>query len=167
MDTLMKTWKTETQLRKDLSTNWYYCSACSFSLLPTGVCRGNSWLTVLCDVNAIVTWLTTILYGISKQMWSCTGHNSYNNLCRDIQHSFSRPFPHFSHYNLPSLMWLNSLSGFSTCCLSSSHFYPLCVQKNPVLFIGEEQPKNWFTELQVLKGHFDIVRFLVQIDDFR
>ncbi|XP_020313571.1 WD repeat-containing protein 41 isoform X1 [Oncorhynchus mykiss] len=41
------------------------------------------------------------------------------------------------------------------------------VEKNPVLFIGEEQPKNWFTELQVLKGHFDIVRFLVQIDDFR
>uniref|UniRef100_A0A3Q3MQD0 WD repeat domain 41 n=1 Tax=Labrus bergylta TaxID=56723 RepID=A0A3Q3MQD0_9LABR len=37
----------------------------------------------------------------------------------------------------------------------------------PVLCIGEEQPKNWFTELQVLKGHFDIVRFLVQIDDFR
>uniref|UniRef100_A0A4W5K452 WD repeat domain 41 n=1 Tax=Hucho hucho TaxID=62062 RepID=A0A4W5K452_9TELE len=34
------------------------------------------------------------------------------------------------------------------------------VEKNPVLFIGEEQPKNWFTELQVLKGHFDIVRFL-------
>lgn len=33
--------------------------------------------------------------------------------------------------------------------------------------IGEEQPKNCFTELQVLKGHFDIVRFLVQIDDFR
>lgn len=33
--------------------------------------------------------------------------------------------------------------------------------------IGEEQPKNWFTELQVLKGHFDIVRFLVQIDDLR
>ncbi|KAK6316136.1 hypothetical protein J4Q44_G00136600 [Coregonus suidteri] len=41
------------------------------------------------------------------------------------------------------------------------------VEKNHVLFIGEEQPKNWFTELQVLKGHFDIVRFLVQIDDFR
>lgn len=41
------------------------------------------------------------------------------------------------------------------------------VEKSPVLCIGEEQPKNWFTELQVLKGHFDIVRFLVQIDDFR
>ncbi|XP_037340796.2 WD repeat-containing protein 41 [Pungitius pungitius] len=41
------------------------------------------------------------------------------------------------------------------------------VEKGPVLCIGEEQPKNWFTELQVLKGHFDIVRFLVQIDDFR
>lgn len=36
-----------------------------------------------------------------------------------------------------------------------------------MLCIGEEQPKNCFTELQVLKGHFDIVRFLVQIDDFR
>uniref|UniRef100_A0A3Q2QBT6 WD repeat domain 41 n=1 Tax=Fundulus heteroclitus TaxID=8078 RepID=A0A3Q2QBT6_FUNHE len=41
------------------------------------------------------------------------------------------------------------------------------VEKSPVLCIGEEQPKNRFTELQVLKGHFDIVRFLVQIDDFR
>ncbi|XP_046873928.1 WD repeat-containing protein 41 isoform X1 [Hypomesus transpacificus] len=41
------------------------------------------------------------------------------------------------------------------------------VEKSPALFIGEEQPKNRFTELQVLKGHFDIVRFLVQIDDFR
>lgn len=41
------------------------------------------------------------------------------------------------------------------------------VEKSPSLFIGEEQPKNRFTELQVLKGHFDIVRFLVQIDDFR
>ncbi|MEQ2200118.1 hypothetical protein XENOCAPTIV_023022 [Xenoophorus captivus] len=34
------------------------------------------------------------------------------------------------------------------------------VEKSPVLCIGEEQPKNCFTELQVLKGHFDIVRFL-------
>ncbi|XP_037547775.1 WD repeat-containing protein 41, partial [Nematolebias whitei] len=41
------------------------------------------------------------------------------------------------------------------------------LEKSPVLCIGEEQPKNCFTELQVLKGHFDIVRFLVQIDDFR
>ncbi|KAM6985613.1 WD repeat-containing protein 41 [Aplochiton taeniatus] len=41
------------------------------------------------------------------------------------------------------------------------------VEKSPALCIGEEQPKNWFTELQVLKGHFDIVRFLLQIDDFR
>ncbi|XP_061553839.1 WD repeat-containing protein 41 isoform X5 [Phycodurus eques] len=40
-------------------------------------------------------------------------------------------------------------------------------EKSGVLRIGEEQPKNRFTELQVLKGHFDIVRFLVQIDDFR
>ncbi|MBN3301134.1 WDR41 protein, partial [Amia calva] len=41
------------------------------------------------------------------------------------------------------------------------------LQKTTVLLIGEEQPKNSYTELQVLKGHFDIVRFLVQIDDFR
>ncbi|KAJ8261258.1 hypothetical protein COCON_G00169810 [Conger conger] len=41
------------------------------------------------------------------------------------------------------------------------------VERNTVLFIGEEQPKNSYTELQVLKGHFDMVRFLVQIDDFR
>ncbi|KAK1803593.1 hypothetical protein P4O66_021009 [Electrophorus voltai] len=41
------------------------------------------------------------------------------------------------------------------------------IEKSAALCIGEEQPKNCFTELQVLKGHFDIVRFLVQIDDFR
>ncbi|KAG9266006.1 WD repeat-containing protein 41 [Astyanax mexicanus] len=41
------------------------------------------------------------------------------------------------------------------------------VEKSAALCIREEQPKNCFTELQVLKGHFDIVRFLVQIDDFR
>ncbi|XP_061822265.1 WD repeat-containing protein 41 [Nerophis lumbriciformis] len=41
------------------------------------------------------------------------------------------------------------------------------VEKSGALCIGEEQPKNCFTELQVLRGHFDIVRFLVQIDDFR
>ncbi|KAM9450847.1 WD repeat-containing protein 41 isoform 1-T3 [Clarias gariepinus] len=35
------------------------------------------------------------------------------------------------------------------------------------LCIGEDQPKNSYTELQVLRGHFDIVRFLVQIDDIR
>uniref|UniRef100_A0A4W6DC66 Uncharacterized protein n=1 Tax=Lates calcarifer TaxID=8187 RepID=A0A4W6DC66_LATCA len=52
-------------------------------------------------------------------------------------------------------------------CLFVSLLSLLCLQKSPVLCIGEEQPKNWFTELQVLKGHFDIVRFLVQIDDFR
>ncbi|KAK7895907.1 hypothetical protein WMY93_021232 [Mugilogobius chulae] len=41
------------------------------------------------------------------------------------------------------------------------------VEKSSSLCAEEEQPKNCFTELQVLKGHFDIVRFLVQIDDFR
>lgn len=41
------------------------------------------------------------------------------------------------------------------------------VEKNSVLFSGEEQPKNCFTELQVLKGHFDIVRYVVKIDDIR
>ncbi|XP_062397450.1 WD repeat-containing protein 41 [Sardina pilchardus] len=41
------------------------------------------------------------------------------------------------------------------------------VEKNSVLFSGEEQPRNCFTELQVLKGHFDIVRYVVQIDDIR
>lgn len=41
------------------------------------------------------------------------------------------------------------------------------VEKSAALFIGEEQPKNCFTEMQVLKGHFDIARFLVQIDDLR
>lgn len=57
-----------------------------------------------------------------------------------------------------------STSALQPVCLTLSLS---CLQKSPVLCIGEEQPKNWFTELQVLKGHFDIVRFLVQIDDFR
>ncbi|XP_042305616.1 WD repeat-containing protein 41 isoform X2 [Sceloporus undulatus] len=33
--------------------------------------------------------------------------------------------------------------------------------------IGEEQTQNPYTELLVLKGHHDIVRFLVAIDDYR
>ncbi|KAL2099822.1 hypothetical protein ACEWY4_004216 [Coilia grayii] len=41
------------------------------------------------------------------------------------------------------------------------------VEKNSILFSAEEQPRNCYTELQVLKGHFDIVRYLVQIDDLR
>ncbi|XP_063066897.1 WD repeat-containing protein 41 [Engraulis encrasicolus] len=41
------------------------------------------------------------------------------------------------------------------------------VEKSSIQFSGEEQPQNCYTELQVLKGHFDIVRYLVQIDDVR
>ncbi|EPY79498.1 hypothetical protein CB1_000917017 [Camelus ferus] len=33
--------------------------------------------------------------------------------------------------------------------------------------IGEEQTQNPYTELLVLKAHHDIVRFLVQLDDYR
>ncbi|XP_029431259.1 WD repeat-containing protein 41 [Rhinatrema bivittatum] len=40
-------------------------------------------------------------------------------------------------------------------------------EKSPVLTIGEEQTHNPYTELQVLKAHRDIVRFLVQVDDCR
>ncbi|XP_071281346.1 WD repeat-containing protein 41 isoform X1 [Agelaius tricolor] len=40
-------------------------------------------------------------------------------------------------------------------------------EKSSVQTIGEEQIQNPYTELLVLKGHQDIVRFLVQIDDFR
>uniref|UniRef100_A0A4W3GZ37 WD repeat domain 41 n=1 Tax=Callorhinchus milii TaxID=7868 RepID=A0A4W3GZ37_CALMI len=39
--------------------------------------------------------------------------------------------------------------------------------KSLVLCIGDEQPQNPYTELQVLKGHSDIVRFVAWIDDFR
>ncbi|KFP08268.1 WD repeat-containing protein 41, partial [Calypte anna] len=39
--------------------------------------------------------------------------------------------------------------------------------KSSVQTIGEEQIQNPYTELLVLKGHQDIVRFLVQIDDYR
>lgn len=41
------------------------------------------------------------------------------------------------------------------------------VEKSSVQTIGEEQVQNPYTELLVLKGHQDIVRFLVQIDDYR
>ncbi|KAM5192993.1 WD repeat-containing protein 41 [Mantella aurantiaca] len=40
-------------------------------------------------------------------------------------------------------------------------------EKAAVLNIGEEQIQNPYTELTVLKGHHDIVRFLVQVDDNR
>ncbi|OXB80897.1 UNVERIFIED_CONTAM: hypothetical protein H355_016914 [Colinus virginianus] len=40
-------------------------------------------------------------------------------------------------------------------------------EKSSVQTIGEEQVQNPYTELLVLKGHQDIVRFLVQIDDCR
>uniref|UniRef100_A0A8C1T3Z3 WD repeat domain 41 n=1 Tax=Cyprinus carpio TaxID=7962 RepID=A0A8C1T3Z3_CYPCA len=51
--------------------------------------------------------------------------------------------------------------------LCGSRVSPRSFRSCAALFIGEEQPKNCFTEMQVLKGHFDIVRFLVQIDDLR
>ena len=66
-----------------------------------------------------------------------------------------------------SLMFSAALDSLGSLGLFVSTLSLVCLQKSPVLCIGEEQPKNWFTELQVLKGHFDIVRFLVQIDDFR
>uniref|UniRef100_A0A8D0HG41 WD repeat-containing protein 41 n=1 Tax=Sphenodon punctatus TaxID=8508 RepID=A0A8D0HG41_SPHPU len=40
-------------------------------------------------------------------------------------------------------------------------------EKSSVQTIGEEQIQNPYTELLVLKGHHDIVRFLVQVDDCR
>ncbi|XP_054034421.1 WD repeat-containing protein 41 isoform X1 [Dryobates pubescens] len=40
-------------------------------------------------------------------------------------------------------------------------------EKSSIQTIGEEQIQNPYTELLVLKGHQDIVRFLVQIDDYR
>nr|DBA23494.1 TPA: hypothetical protein GDO54_014405 [Pyxicephalus adspersus] len=40
-------------------------------------------------------------------------------------------------------------------------------EKTRVLNIGEEQIQNPYTELTALKGHHDIVRFLVQVDDNR
>uniref|UniRef100_A0ABI7Z3Q6 WD repeat domain 41 n=1 Tax=Felis catus TaxID=9685 RepID=A0ABI7Z3Q6_FELCA len=40
-------------------------------------------------------------------------------------------------------------------------------QKSPLQTIGEEQTQNPYTELLVLKAHHDIVRFLVQLDEYR
>uniref|UniRef100_A0A4X2LVD6 WD repeat domain 41 n=1 Tax=Vombatus ursinus TaxID=29139 RepID=A0A4X2LVD6_VOMUR len=40
-------------------------------------------------------------------------------------------------------------------------------EKSPVQTIGEEQTQNPYTELLVLKAHHDMVRFLVQLDDYR
>ncbi|XP_058585053.1 WD repeat-containing protein 41 isoform X5 [Neofelis nebulosa] len=47
-----------------------------------------------------------------------------------------------------------------TCC-------PCISQKSPLQTIGEEQTQNPYTELLVLKAHHDIVRFLVQLDEYR
>ncbi|OCU02421.1 WD repeat-containing protein 41 [Xenopus laevis] len=41
------------------------------------------------------------------------------------------------------------------------------VEKSSVVDIGEEQTQNPYTELSVLQGHNDIVRFLLQIDECR
>ncbi|XP_062905376.1 WD repeat-containing protein 41 isoform X1 [Mobula hypostoma] len=41
------------------------------------------------------------------------------------------------------------------------------VEKSLVLCLGDDQPQNPYTQLQVLKGHSDIVRFMVWIDDIR
>nr|XP_032829673.1 WD repeat-containing protein 41 isoform X2 [Petromyzon marinus] len=41
------------------------------------------------------------------------------------------------------------------------------VESKEVLEIGDVQPSNPFTELQVLAGHTDIVRLLVRLDDYR
>ena len=40
-------------------------------------------------------------------------------------------------------------------------------KKSPLQTIGEEQTQNPYTELLVLKAHHDIVRFLVQLDEYR
>uniref|UniRef100_A0A8C0XPK0 Uncharacterized protein n=1 Tax=Castor canadensis TaxID=51338 RepID=A0A8C0XPK0_CASCN len=40
-------------------------------------------------------------------------------------------------------------------------------EKSALQTIGEEQTQNPYTELLVLKAHRDIVRFLVQLDDYR
>ncbi|XP_033035824.1 WD repeat-containing protein 41 isoform X4 [Trachypithecus francoisi] len=50
-----------------------------------------------------------------------------------------------------------------TCCSSTSQI----IEKSPLQTIGEEQTQNPYTELLVLKAHHDIVRFLVQLDDYR
>ncbi|XP_062984027.1 WD repeat-containing protein 41 [Elgaria multicarinata webbii] len=44
---------------------------------------------------------------------------------------------------------------------------PQGLVEKSVQTIGEEQTQNPYTELLVLKGHHDIVRFLVAIDDYR
>ncbi|XP_069794174.1 WD repeat-containing protein 41 isoform X2 [Narcine bancroftii] len=41
------------------------------------------------------------------------------------------------------------------------------VEKSLVLCLGDDQPHNPYTELQILKAHSDIVRFMVWIDDIR
>ncbi|XP_077203453.1 WD repeat-containing protein 41 [Paroedura picta] len=44
---------------------------------------------------------------------------------------------------------------------------PQGLAEKSVQTLGEEQTQNPYTELLVLKGHHDIVRFLVSIDDYR
>uniref|UniRef100_A0ACB8EQ05 WD repeat-containing protein 41 n=1 Tax=Sphaerodactylus townsendi TaxID=933632 RepID=A0ACB8EQ05_9SAUR len=44
---------------------------------------------------------------------------------------------------------------------------PQGLAEKSVQTLGEEQAQNPYTELLVLKGHHDIVRFLVPVDDYR
>ncbi|XP_040841886.1 WD repeat-containing protein 41 isoform X2 [Ochotona curzoniae] len=44
---------------------------------------------------------------------------------------------------------------------------PGLAEKSPFQSVGEEQTQNPYTELLVLRAHRDIVRFLVQLDDYR
>ncbi|XP_076995489.1 WD repeat-containing protein 41 [Tamandua tetradactyla] len=44
---------------------------------------------------------------------------------------------------------------------------PSTPQKSSLQTVDEEQTRNPYTELLVLKAHHDIVRFLVQLDDYR
>ncbi|KAG8524610.1 WD repeat-containing protein 41, partial [Galemys pyrenaicus] len=61
--------------------------------------------------------------------------------------------------------WRSIFTSFSLFCLPLP--LPSRPKKSPLQTIGEEQMQNPYTELLVLKAHHDIVRFLVQLDDYR
>lgn len=61
-------------------------------------------------------------------------------------------------------MWSFIINHFISFFLS---FFSPHYKQSPLQTIGEEQTQNPYTELLVLKAHHDIVRFLVQLDDYR
>ncbi|XP_042797723.1 WD repeat-containing protein 41 isoform X8 [Panthera leo] len=103
---------------------------------------------------------TLVIYGCSR-IWRKRSKEKYSSCGGWSIGSPHPPGPKFlllqGHLELGSGL---GRSNSWTCC-------PCISQKSPLQTIGEEQTQNPYTELLVLKAHHDIVRFLVQLDEYR